>query len=302
MGKSLQIQCVLYGNEKEGLFRSLDSLYQAVINYRKASNNELSNFFVCYGDASKDRIFSETEIEEITNKYKSSFDFKYIFFNFNTGSAKGHNLLGENCMTDYMQIMNPDVIVCPQFFTEIMLPFGNKELNAGMVEARQAPIEHPKEYDINTGETSWATTACAIFPTQLFHKLKGFDNETFFLYCDDLDFSWRLRLLGKKIIYQPSAIVFHAKRLSSDGVWQATPAEIYYSAEAALFMAHKWSNPKLCKKLYDDFSKSGNENLIKAANEYLARKNGGTLPNPLDKDHKVATFVGNFYTEHRFSL
>ena len=69
-----------------------------------------------------------------------------------------------------------------------------------------------------------------------------------FLYCDDLDFSWRVRLAGYKIIYMPSAIVYHAKNLSLSGTWQPTSAEIYYSAEAAMLLAYKWSNPERAEK------------------------------------------------------
>ena len=91
-----------------------------------------------------------------------------------------------------------------------MEPLKLKEV--GMVEARQTPLEHAKEYNTKTGgETEWASTACTVFKTEVYNKINGFDAETFFLYCDDLDFSWRVRLAGYKIIYMPSAIVYHAK-------------------------------------------------------------------------------------------
>jgi len=37
----------------------------------------------------------------------------------------------------------------------------------------------------------------------------------FFMYCEDVDLSWRLRLLGYTIIYAPSAVAYH--RLSATG-------------------------------------------------------------------------------------
>ena len=119
---------------------------------------------------------------------------------------------------------------------------------SAMVEARQTPIEHQKEYDIKTLETQWATTACTVIRGDVFRKIGGFDADTFFLYCDDLDFSWRLRLAGYKIIYQPLAPAYHAKTVSAEGKWQPTQTEVYYSAEAAILMAHKWSNPERAKK------------------------------------------------------
>lgn len=298
---TIQIQSVLYNNEKSALFRAMDSLARA-IEISKLNGGWIEFAELKYGDASPSRIFSEHEIGELKEKYKFVFSFEYVFFGLNSGSAKGHNMLGETCKTEYMQIMNPDVIVSPRYFLEIFKPFEKEKEAVGMVEARQTPIEHPKEYDMVTGETSWATTGCAIFPTALFRELNGFDEKSFFMYCDDLDFSWRLRQINKKIIYQPSALVFHAKRLSAQAGWLPTAAEIYYSSEAALIMAHKWSNPKLVEKLLKHYQDSSNESLNKAAKAFLKKKDEKALPEPIDPDHEVADFVGDYYTEHRFIL
>ncbi len=301
MNSSLQIQSVIYHNEKEALFRAMDSISNAIRISRKR-DHEIGDVTLCYGDASKEPVFTEKEVSDISTRYQEWFSFRYTFFGENTGTAKGHNRLGENCEAEYMMIMNPDVLLSPHFFRAIMRPFHDSSLNAGLVEARQTPIEHPKDYDIKTGETGWATTACAVFPTEIFQQIGGFDAESFFMYCDDLDFSWRIRLLGKKIIYQPLAPVFHAKRLSATGAWKPTAAEVYYSAEAALFLAYKWSANKRCEELVSQFSGSQDENLKKAADTFLKRKAEGSLPDQIDKNHKVAEFHGNYYCKHRFVL
>src|SRR5690606_12759794 len=115
----------------------------------------------------------------------------------------------------------------------------------GLVEAKQIPIEHPKDFDPETGETSWASTACAMGPLEVFREIDGFDADSFFLYGDDVDFSWRVRLAGYKVIHQSSAFVFHDKRLSHEGRWMSSPAEQYYSAEATLLLTYKWSRSDL---------------------------------------------------------
>lgn len=298
---TVQLQSVLFNNQKKALFKALDSLENAA-NTSKKLEGKLTRLTVSYGDASPTPVFSHEEVEQITKKYASAFDFNYTYFNENTGSAKGHNRLGEKCASDYMVIMNPDVVVCPRVFEIMLAPFFDEEKNAGMTEARQTPIEHPKEYNKKTYETDWATTACAMFSTETFRQINGFDNETFFLYCDDLDFSWRVRLLGKKIYYCPDAVVYHAKNLSASGKWTPTSAEVYFSAEASLLMAYKWSNNPRVKKLYNIFASSGDANLKKAAQHFDELKNAGKLPRQLDPEHKVAKFVGDYYTEHRFNL
>lgn len=299
MASTLQIQSVIYNNEKESLRKALKGISNAV-NVDRRYGKALDKLVVCYGDASPEPVFSETEIEHLKSDFKDAFEFKYCFFNENTGSAKGHNRMGAECDSQYMLIMNPDVILAPNIFEKLLEPFKTDE-KVGMVEARQTPIEHSKEYNTETGETDWATTACAVFPKALFDKLNGFDNETFFLYCDDLDFSWRIRLEGYKIIYQAKAVCFHAKRPSKTGKWQPTNAEKYYSAESAVFMAYKWSNDKRVTYLLDMFSKSG-EVEKKVVAEFEKRKAEGRLPEQLDKEHKVAKFIGDYFTEHRFYL
>lgn len=298
---SLQIQGVLYGNEKDALMRTLLSLENAVQVNRRDSG-ELGEVTVIYGDASAQPLYSEQEIEAIRQRFEKTFLFRYRFFDENTGSAKGQNLLSEESDAEYLMIMNPDVIVSPGYFHTMFEPYLDERCNAGIVEARQTPIEHSKEYDRETLETEWATGACIIVPTALFRQVSGFDSDTFFMYCDDVDLSWRIRLTGKKIYYRPDAVVYHAKTLSATGAWQPTGAEVYYSAEAAILMAYKWSNNERWKELYRIFSTSGDETLRKAARHFKELKDSNRLPEQLDPTHKVARFVGNAYTDHRFTI
>ena len=296
---TLQVQSVIYGNEPESLYKAISNLANA-IRVEREQRRFLGQVTLYYGDASPERVLSEAEVEQIRKKYQDLFRFKYRVFGFNSVSAKGHNMLGEECESDYMLIINPDVIMSPRTLIELMYPFLDEEV--GMVEARQTPIEHQKEYDVETLETDWATTACAVFSKALFDELNGFDSETFFLYCDDLDFSWRVRLAGYKIIYQPLAPVFHAKRLSVKASWQPTKAEQYYSAEAALLMAHKWSNPGRVEQLLQVYQNSQNENCEKAAAHFIELRAADKLPEPLDPEHRVAKFIGDYYTENRYIL
>jgi len=209
--------------------------------------------------------------------------------------------LGKDCTSDFMLIMNPDVLVCPRLFSNMLEPLLDPDSDAGLVEARQTPVEHPKEYDRQTLETEWAATACAMFSTETFRTLNGFDSDTFFLYCDDVDFSWRVRLLGKKLIYRPDCVVFHAKRLSASATWTPTSAEIYFSQEAALMMAYKWSNQERFKKLYRQFQ-NGDEVGKKIVKKFDDMKAAGKLPLQLDPEHKVAKFYDDYYAKNRYAL
>ena len=297
---SLQIQTVLYKNSLEPLMRSLKSIQNA-IRICRDSDIMLSDVRFCYGDASPNPLFDDETIKNIQREYENYFSFSYNFFGFNSGSAKGHNVLGVDCDTDYMLLMNPDILFCPRFLVEVLRPFDEIE-NVGIVEGRQTPVEHPKDYDKDTGETSWSSGACTFIKTDLFHKVGGYDSDTFFMYCDDVDLSWRIRLLGKKIIYQPRAMVFHAKRLSEEGSWQPTDAEAYYSMEAALYMLYKWSDYKQYKKLLKTLSNSVDESTLKVVREFKTREKNGEMPKPVKNAEMVTTFTGNNYMPTRFTL
>lgn len=293
---TLQVQSVIYKNHPESLLKAIKALKQSV--YVANKKYQPLKVHLVYGDASDSPVLKEEHLNIIKNLLQNFITFEYKIFGFNSGTAKGHNLLGKGNSTDYMLIMNPDVILEPSCLMKLLKPLENSEV--GMSEARQTPLEHAKKYDDTTGETEWASTACAVFRTNLFHQIGGFDADNFFMYCDDLDFSWRMRLAGKKIIYVPSAMIYHAKTLSCDASWKPTAAEIYYSAEAAILLAYKWSNSERVKLLCEQFSKHGGESEKKAAQEFEKRKEQNKLSEPIDKEHKIARFIGDDYCEMRF--
>ena len=295
---SLCVQSIIYDNNPSDIGKALASLARAAD--LAGGAREILSVQVAYGDCSPHPIFNDAQIDELRAENPEISSISYTHFGLNLGSARGHNKLLENLNTDFAFIMNPDVRVAPTALIELLQPF--RHPGVGITEARQLPIEHPKYFDPATGETSWASTACAMIPRELLQELNGFDADTFFLYCDDVDFSWRARLKGFKVIYQPSAVVFHDKRLAQDGSWIAGSAEKYYSAEAALMMAHKWSRPDLVELYLSAFKMSPEEHLVRAAAHFISRREAGTLPLPLDAEASVAQFVGYNYAVHRFAL
>ena len=296
---TIQVQSVIYGNEKESLLRAIEALSNAV-RVEQEERGTLGQVTLRYGDATAAPIYSETEILELHSQFKPYLDFSYRFFGFNSGSARGENLLAQDSTADYIMVMNPDVVVSPRYFIEIMKMF--RDPTTGAAEARQTPVEHPKDYDLTTGETGWATGACTVVPTKLFHQLNGYDSDSFFMYCDDVDLSWRIRLMGYRILYQPLAPVFHAKRLSSSGSWLPTEVEKYYSAEAALLLSYKWSHPELTENLLHQYETGNAEECRKAAAAFRQRKAENRLPQPLDPEHRVAEFLNGYYEKNRYIL
>lgn len=302
----IRVHSVLFGNEIDRIITTVRHLNRAAD--LAIAAGAASSVTLAYGDSSPSPSFSDADIARIRTDCEALADIEYHFFDANLGSAKGHNTLLKKAEdevaagkpVDSVLIMNPDVMLAPDALIEMARPLHDPK--TGMVEARQLPIEHPKEYNSLTGETGWATTACALIPLAVCRELNGFDHESFFLYCDDVDFSWRARLAGYKVIYQPSAAVFHDKRLNKDGRWAPTSSERYYSAEAALLMAHKYSRPAIVRDLLRAFEKSPEKHIQLAAENFHQREREKHLPTPIDPKGKVSAFEGHFYTKHRFEL
>jgi GT2 family glycosyltransferase len=299
-GAVLQIQSVLFNNSAEDLERSVAALARSCELAIEAG--VLSRVVARFGDCSPFQTVNTSTLERLQAVARWGFEVVYTWFGRNLGSARGHNELASHAVenTDFLWIQNPDVMVSPRLFEQVLEPFGQP--GVGQVEAKQLPIEHPKDYDANTGETDWTTTACVMTPLKLFRALGGFDADSFFLYCDDVDFSFRIRELGLRLIFQPAAVVFHDKRLGEAGEWQPTGAEEIYSAEAGLMMAHKWSRSDLVEKTLNAFQRSSEPHLRRAAGIFVERREAGSLPEPRDPDHNVGKFHGHFYTRHRFDL
>ena len=86
-----------------------------------------------------------------------------------------------------------------------------------------------------------------------------------------------------------------------EGTQLPTEAELYYSKEAALLMAYKWSNDKRFHKLYQMFA-DGDDYGKRVVARFEELKEKGELPARLDPEGTVARFVGDNFTEHRFVL
>jgi GT2 family glycosyltransferase len=259
---------------------------------------------IAFGDSSPRRTIDTSMEQHITTSLREHGvqAFHYVFYDENQGSARGQNTLFglREVDTDYVFVMNPDVYLCPDVLCELLRPFIH--VDVGIVEARQLPLEHPKSSDPVSGSTSWASGACMMIRADVMQAIGGFDGDSFFLYCDDVDLSWRARLAGYDIIHQPTARVFHDKRLHSDGRLATSESERYYAAEAALLMAWKYSRPDLVTSWSTDLSSSSDPIHQKAVQAFRERESKGELPKSIDPEHRVAEFDGYNYGHHRFDV
>jgi GT2 family glycosyltransferase len=295
---SIQVQVVIYENNQESLVHGAEFMIAAIKFARL--NGVLGEATLTFGDCSTKQMLSEIAIEQLRALcLREEIDFLYSHFERNLGSAGGHNRLAELGDSSLILISNPDVVVQPDAIFELVSKLTADD-RIGVAEAKQLPLEHPKEFNRETLDTSWCSMAFALTQRKLFEDINGFDSDNFFLYCDDVDFSWRARLEGYRTIYVPSAIIFHDKKLDSTARWISTPVEDYYSAEAALLLTYKWSRTDLTNSIAEIFSKSELPIYKKALEAFSLREKNHSLPIQVDPKNNVGTFVKGNFAKHRF--
>ncbi|RYF47588.1 MAG: glycosyltransferase family 2 protein [Comamonadaceae bacterium] len=59
----------------------------------------------------------------------------------------------------------------------------------------------------------WVNAACLVIATPVWQKVGGFD-ERYFMYCEDVDLSLRLRLLGLRLVRAPVSVIHAGQRAS----------------------------------------------------------------------------------------
>jgi GT2 family glycosyltransferase len=147
----------------------------------------------------------------------------------NVGFAAGANLGIAHAHGDLMVLLNPDAIVEPGWAGAIRAPWGGEwagwmglvTMDAGTRVNTSGGILHftglgwagqvgeplgaaPRE----PTEVDFLSGACLAIPRSTWDEVGGFP-EQFFMYCEDVDLSLRLRLGGGRLAVVPEARVIH---------------------------------------------------------------------------------------------
>ena len=161
----------------------------------------------------------------------------------NVGFGKAMNRMMSvafaNPDTEWFLCLNPDGALHHKALRELLLSSGQNP--ASLIEARQFPEEHLKQYDPETHETPWASGACLLIRRNIYQAIGGFDQHLF-MYLEDVDLSWRARAAGFSVKVSPNSLYGH------DVLGRGTNP----NADRALllsgrYMAHKWGNTEFLR-------------------------------------------------------
>jgi len=174
--------------------------------------------------------------------------------NKNVGYGAGNNLGIKHAKGEYVVILNPDVVVEEKWLSELIKPikkfdkmittpkvlmWDGKTINTCGNTCHFTALSFTNHLDqprylFNKPEViNGISGACFALRKNDYEKIGGFD-ETFFLYAEDTDFSWRANIKGFQIRYVPTAIMKHDYRL------EVSAAKIYHLEKGRYFVLRKY--------------------------------------------------------------
>lgn len=192
----LRVGIVLYQNKAEEIEQCLAGLEGS------SSNPRTPRYRVAFLDNSPTAALRPT-IEAWGHSYQHA--------QRNCGFGGGHNqLMAEAFAAPEVEAylcVNPDAVLHPDCLAELWAELRRRP-KEGLIEAVQFPDEHPKQYCPDTHQTDWCSGCVLLIPRAIHQSVGGFD-ERFFMYCEDVDLSWRTRAAGFETRIAPRALAFH---------------------------------------------------------------------------------------------
>lgn len=163
------------------------------------------------------------------------------------GPAAARNRGAEAAAGEFLAFTDIDCIVSPRWLVETLPAFADSQVigAGGAIEGVKPKNRIQKwmnsrkildqERALSNPFMPYLQTANAVFRSEAFRQIKGFDQS---LYCgEDCDLSWRMqKATGGRLAYIPAAVVFHDHRCSIRGLFRQSMK----NAMGGAHLAKKW--------------------------------------------------------------
>lgn len=195
----------------------------------------------------------------------------------NYGFCGGYNRALKQIEAEYYVLLNSDVEVTPHWLIPIInlldkhpeiaaaqpkiLAYHAKDhfeyagAAGGFIDALGYPFCRGRVFDVtekdagqynDEREICWATGACLVIRSKIYHQLEGFD-EDFFAHMEEIDLCWRIQRAGHKVFYCGASSVHH---VGAGTLSRANPRKTYYNFRNGLSLVYKhWNIRNLIWKL-----------------------------------------------------
>jgi GT2 family glycosyltransferase len=157
----------------------------------------------------------------------------------NYGFADGYNKALEKVNAEYYILLNSDIEVSENWINPV-IELMDKDPMIGACQPKIRSYNEPEKFEYagaaggfidkygypfcrgrlfqsiekdkgqyeNAIEVFWATGACTFVRATTFHEFGGFDGD-FFAHMEEIDFCWRIKNEGYKVMYCPHSTVYH---------------------------------------------------------------------------------------------
>lgn len=169
--------------------------------------------------------------------YRRFPEFSYLPLRRNVGFGSAVNIAVRRVRNPLLVLLNPDTVAHPDFVDELCRPFaGQPRLasTAGTLVFEHAPeiiasagiavhrngvaidarLGEPLAPNRSNAPVFGASGGAAAYRRSAFVAAGGF-HDAFFLYLEDVDLAWRLRLRGWESVWTPRALARHAYSASA---------------------------------------------------------------------------------------
>ena len=193
-------------------------------------------------------------------------DVRTLCFDRNYGFTGGYNRALREIDADYYVLLNSDIEVGRDWL-EPLVNFMEEHPEAGICQPKLRSVAEPDRFEYagaaggfidrygypfcrgrilsnlekDTGqyddpvECFWATGACMVVRSALYHHLGGLD-EAFFAHMEEIDFCWRAKLLGYQVWCVPASTVWH---VGGGTLPNNSPQKLYFNYRNNLLMLYK---------------------------------------------------------------
>lgn len=195
----------------------------------------------------------------------------------NYGFCGGYNRALKQVEAQYYVLLNSDVAVTPGWLDPLLelldsnpaiaavqpkiLSYHHKDhfeyagAGGGFIDSFGYPFCRGRLFEVtekdngqynDTREIFWATGACMMVKSTVYHELGGLD-EDFFAHMEEIDLCWKIQRAGLLVFYCGSSHVFH---VGAGTLSRSNPRKTYFNFRNGLSLIFKhWNTTALLFKL-----------------------------------------------------
>lgn len=206
-------------------FNGIDWLKTCVSSVMRSTYPNLTVCVIDNGSTDRSQDFVKTKFPSV----------RLIAFQTNLGFAEAYNLAIADVQVDYVLFLNNDTSILTRNWIELLVECIETSSEVAAVGCKLVTMKNPRvldsvgamgikywrgfvdigKYEADRGQyddppiTPFSVCGAAMLVRKkAFDLVGGFDSK-FFAYVEDVDLSWRLRLRGLKLAYEPAAQVAH---------------------------------------------------------------------------------------------